>query len=94
MSITIYSPVCKVEAVERKGTNRVDTLADKRIGLVFNKHASAVAFWNALEREVKDKLHPSAIRKLDKTNTWAAAPGAEMQELIRNTDLALVGVGA
>lgn len=94
MSIVIYNPVCKVETVHARAANHLDSLSNKRIGLVFNQHSSVVAFWNALEREVEKKLQPKTMQRLYKTNTWAPAPSGEMADLIRQTDFALVGVGA
>ena len=94
MSIVIYNPVCKVETVHARAANQIGSLLQKRIGLVFNQHSSVVAFWNALEREVEKQLQPAALQRLYKTNTWAPAPAAEMENLIRQTDFALVGVGA
>lgn len=94
MSVVLYNPVCVVEPIQRLATNRIDSLQAKKVGLVFNQHSAAVSFWNSLEREIAEKWQPSTVHRLYKTNTWAPAPKVEMEDLIRNTDFALVGVGA
>lgn len=94
MTIQIFDPVGEVEAIDRREERSLDTVKGKRVGYVFNQHISAVTFWKALEREVEQKLAPSAVQRLYKENTWAPASKAKLDELIAGTDYALVGVGA
>jgi hypothetical protein len=94
MTIQMLDPVADVEAVVRKQERALESLANRRIGYVFNQHVTAVAFWKRLEQEVGRRYEPSAIRTLYKENTWAPAPQADMDELTREVDYVLVGVGA
>lgn len=94
MSILLFDPVCEVEAFERKTEHKLDGLKGRKVGYVFNQHVSALSFWKELEQEIEKNLHPSAVHRLYKTNTWAPAPRAEVEQLMRQTDYALVGVGA
>ena len=94
MTIRLLDPTGSVAKIERREELRIESLTGKRVGFVFNQHRSALDFWNALEREVEKKFSPSAAHRLYKENTWAPAPAAEMDQLIRKTDYALVGMGA
>lgn len=94
MGIVLFDPVCEVEAVQRNAERRLDSLKNRKIGYIFNQHISALDFWSALEREIEMKLMPSAVHRVYKTNTWAPAPRADVEQLIRQTDYALIGVGA
>jgi hypothetical protein len=94
MTIQLFDPVAEVEQVERRAERVLDSVKGKRVGYVFNQHVSSLLFWKHLEREVAARLGPSSEFKVYKPNTWAQAPKAEMEELLRRTDLALVGVGA
>ena len=94
MSIQLFDPVFDVELVEHRQECRLDGLRGRRIGYLFNQHVSALEFWKILEREIDREFAPSHTHRLYKTNTWAQAPKAEVDELARQTDYVLVGVGA
>jgi ABC-type microcin C transport system duplicated ATPase subunit YejF len=94
MTIQLFDPVAEVEQVERRAERALDSVKGKRVGYVFNQHVSSLHFWKHLETQVAARLQPSSELKVYKPNTWAQAPKAEMEELLRRTDLALVGVGA
>lgn len=94
MSIFLFDPVCETEAVKQQTELKLDGLKGKRVGYIFNQHYSALAFWETLEKEIEKELSPSAVRRVYKKNTFAPAPKAEIEQLIRHTDYALVGVGA
>jgi hypothetical protein len=94
MTIRLLDPTGSVAKIERREEHRIESLTGKRVAFVFNQHRSALDFWNALEREVEKKFKPSAAHRLYKENTWAPAPRAEMDQLMRKTDYALVGMGA
>ncbi len=94
VNLILFDPVCEIESVQSKNEFKLSDLRGKRIGYVFNQHVSALAFWKTLEEEIERKLKPSAVHRLYKTNTWASAPKPKMEELIRQTDYVLVGVGA
>jgi hypothetical protein len=94
MGIVLFDPVCEVETVQQQPEQRLDNLKNRRIGYIFNQHVSALEFWKVLETEIEKKLMPSAVHRLYKVNTWASAPKADVEQLIRQTDYALIGVGA
>lgn len=95
MSIQLYDPVGEVEVVvQQKPLRALETLKGKRVGYIFNQHVSGLVFWKALEREIEAKFSPSAVHRVYKANTWAPAPKAEVDRMIRETDYVLVGVGA
>ena len=94
MTIELFDPVGEVEVVAQQATRTLESLKGKRVGCIFNQHVSALAFWQALEREIGDTLQPASVLRVYKTNTWAPAPRADVQRLLAETDYALVGVGA
>jgi hypothetical protein len=94
MTIVVFDPVGEVERLERHEERAVGRLEHKRIGYIFNQHTSALVFWKAFEAEVESRLTPCSVLRVYKSNTWAQAPGAEIERLVKETDFALIGVGA
>jgi hypothetical protein len=94
MAIVMYEPVGEVERLDAREERPLDSLTGKRIGIIFNQHTSALAFWKAFEQEVESRFEPSAMHRVYKENTWAQAPKAKIEELVKETDFALIGVGA
>lgn len=94
MTIVVFDPVGEIETLQRKAETALNELKGKRIGYIFNQHTSALAFWKAFEAEVEATLCPSSVHRVYKSNTWAQAPGADIERLVAETDYALIGVGA
>lgn len=94
MTIKILDPVGVVETVQSGSAQVLASLAGKRLGCIFNQHVSSLDFWRAMEAEVDAKLKPASVHRVYKANTWASAPKADVERMIRETDYALVGVGA
>jgi len=94
MTIRLFDPVCDPEVVDRRVEKKLDGLTGKKVGYVFNQHKSAAVFWETLEREIANKYGWSDAHRVYKTNTWASASKSAIEELVRDSDYALVGVGA
>ena len=94
MTIQLFDPVCEPEVVERRAERKLESLKGKKVGYIFNQHKSAVTFWATLEKEIEKTYGWSDAHRVYKANTWASAPKAEIEELVENSDYALVGVGA
>lgn len=94
MSIQFFDPVGELEVVERRQETSLSSLAQKRVGFIFNMHTSAQAFWKAFEQEVEKTFAPAGVRRVHKANTWAPAPKADIARVLAETDYALIGVGA
>ncbi|MEE8442568.1 MAG: hypothetical protein V3S37_02360 [Dehalococcoidia bacterium] len=94
MSIVLFDPVGDIEVAERAQEKALDTLKGKAVGYIFNQHVSSLVFWKYLEQNLGSALEPSKVVGIHKPNTWAPAPGEEVERIIRETDFALVGVGA
>lgn len=94
MSIQLFDPVFEVEMVRQQKERGLGSLRGKKVGYIFNQHVSALDFWKAFEAEMEKELAPALAHRVYKSNTWASAPKAEVDELIKQTDYALVGVGA
>lgn len=94
MSIQLLDPTGKVEAGPLTPERRITGLKGRRVGYIFNQHVSAIAFWKGLEQALETQLRPLSMHRIYKANTWAPAPKAEVEQLIKETDFAVVGVGA
>ena len=94
MAIELFDPVGEVEVVKQQAARALTSLQGKRMGCIFNQHVSALAFWQALEKEIGEILQPANVLRVYKTNTWAPAPRVDADRLLAETDYALVGVGA
>jgi hypothetical protein len=94
MAIELFDPVGVVEVVQSKEQRVLENLTGKRAGCIFNQHVSSLAFWQGLETELEASVKPSSVHRVYKANTWAPAPKADVERLLRETDYALVGVGA
>lgn len=94
MTIKLLDPVGIVEPVQSGSTRVTGSLAGKRLGCIFNQHVSSIDFWQAMETEFGAQLKPANVHRVYKANTWASAPKADVERMIRETDYALVGVGA
>ncbi|MBI2862409.1 MAG: hypothetical protein HYX89_06295 [Chloroflexi bacterium] len=94
MGIELFDPVGEVKVARGETTRALDTLRGKVVGYVFNQHLTTVAFWSTLEQSVESKFKPSRTLRVYKPNLSAPAPKQEVERLIRETDYALVGVGA
>lgn len=94
MTIFLLDPTGDVAKAQPEQGNKLDTLEGKKVGYIFNQHATCLAFWKTLEQEVETRLHPSATHRIYKENTWAPAARKEVERLVADTDYILVGVGA
>jgi hypothetical protein len=94
MTIQLFEPVCDVETLPQQAVRKLGGLKGRKVGYIFNQHISAATFWKTLEDAVEKQFSPSAVHRLYKTNTWASAPKPEVDELLRQSDYTLIGVGA
>lgn len=94
MSMRLIDPTGVLVSMQREGREPLRELKGKRAGFIFNQHATARAFWGALEREVEKDHAPLAIDRVYKDNTWAPASQPEIDRLMEETDYVLVGLGA
>ncbi len=90
----LFDPAGDIALPERAEEIVLDTLKGKAVGYVFNQHISSNVFWKHLEENVESALEPSSTLKVYKPNTWAPAPKDKIEQVIQETDFALVGVGA
>jgi hypothetical protein len=94
MSIELFDPVFDVETVSQQAETQLGSLKGKKVGYIFNQHVSALTFWKAFEAQVEKEFKPAVAHRLYKSNTWASAPKHQVAELIKESDYAIVGVGA
>ena len=94
MGVLMMNPTGIVMKPHLQKVHGLDTLQGKKVGYIFNQHSTASAFWKTLEKAVETKFGPVAVCRVYKENTWAPAARTEVDKLVRETDYALVGVGA
>jgi hypothetical protein len=94
MTIQLVSPTSYVEKAQRDKERSLDTLKGKKVAYVFNQHGAALAFWKAFEVELENEFHPTSTQPVYKESTWKPAPDDEIRRIVRETDYAVVGVGA
>jgi hypothetical protein len=94
MTIKLLDPTGVVAKTATKAEALLETLRGRKVGFVFNQHATGLTFWEALEKGVQETFSPSSVERLYKDNTWAPAPKTLVDRLVAETDYALVGLGA
>ena len=93
--LKVLDPVAEIRLVQRDQPLRVlEALDNLRVALVWSGHAATVKFWPVLERALEQTFRPREILKVYKLSTWNAASPAEIEEIARESDYAIVGVGA
>ena len=94
MDILLFDPVGDIDLPERAVEKVLDTLKGKVVGYIFNQHISSIVFWKHLEESVESALEPSSTVKVYKPSHTMPAAQDEIERVVRETDFALVGVGA
>ncbi len=93
--LRVLDPVAETRPAESDLPLRVMESLDKlRVALVWSGHAATVKFWPVLERTVEELFRPREVRRVYKSSTWNVTGPAEIEELARGIDFAIVGVGA
>ncbi len=94
MSMRLFDPVGDIALPERAEEIVLDTLKGKAVGYVFNQHISSNVFWKHLQENVESSLEPSGTVKVYKPSHTTPAAQEEIDRVVRESDYALVGVGA
>lgn len=91
----VLDPVADINpATKGKPKKTLDSLAGKRVGLLWGRHAASVKFWPVLEQLIEEMYEPLEIYRLYKDSTWNPAPMDKLEELAAKIDYAVIGVGA
>lgn len=93
--LKVLDPVGETRAAPVAQSERVflDTLRNKRVGLIWGQHVSTVRFWPALEAAVERISSPSEVHRLYKSSTWNPASSAQIDAMAAKIDYAIIGVG-
>ena len=94
MDILLFDPVGDIDLPERADEKVLDTLKGKVVGYIFNQHNSSLVFWKHLEENVESALEPSKVLGVYKPSHTMPAAQDDIDRVVRETDYALVGVGA
>ena len=87
--IRLYDPTAEPRVVAATLAPRLESLAGKRIGILFNSKANADVLMLAVARTLQERYGAGEIVKRDKP--VAGPPSAEALEALSECDLALVG---
>ncbi len=93
--LRVLDPVAETRPAEcDRPLRALEALNGLRVALVWSGHAATVKFWPVLERAIEDRFQPREVRRFYKPSTWNAASPKEIEEIVREADCAIVGVGA
>jgi hypothetical protein len=87
--IRLYDPTAEPRVVAATLAPRLESLAGKRIGILFNSKANADVLMLAVARTLQERYGAGEIVKRDKP--VAGPPSAEALKALSECDLALVG---
>ena len=96
MSITMLDPTGRVEraAASEARSPRLDGLAGKRAGFIFNGHYHGVAQFGRVKELLEERYGLAEVVYKLKPNLGAPSPPEIIEEIARRTDFAIVGVCA
>jgi hypothetical protein len=87
--IRLYDPTAEPRVVAATLAPRLESLAGKRIGILFNSKANADVLMLAVAKTLQERYGAGEIVKRDKP--VAGPPSAEALTALSECDLALVG---
>ncbi len=95
MVLRVLDPMAEInKAPEGKPLRVMETLHNKRVGMLWGRHAASMKFWPVFEEKVAAQFKPSETVRLYKKSTWNPATMPEVEKLATEIDYALIGVGA
>jgi hypothetical protein len=94
MTFRVRDPLAAIATPpEGKRIRRLESLQGTRMGLLWSQHASSEKFWPVFERIAAMTFHPASVQRLYKDSTWNVATPEQVEQLSRQVDFVLVGVG-
>lgn len=90
--LVLYDPVGVVDVATRQRAPLVWGPGSK-LATLFNNHVSSHRVWRRLEALLEQEIG-APLTRLEKENTFAEAPRETVEKLVKEADLAIVGVGA
>ena len=92
--IELVSPRGRAPEAARTVGKRLDTLAGKRVGFIWNQYPATRGFWPHLEREIEAQAGAGGVERAYKSNTWMPLEAPRFSELATAVDCLVIGVGA
>lgn len=92
--IELISPRGRAPEAARTTRKRLDTLAGKRLGFIWNQYPATRGFWPHLEREIEAQAGAGRVERAYKSNTWMPLEPSRFSELATEVDCLVIGVGA
>jgi len=92
--IELISPLGRVPEAAHDTRQRLDTLAGKRVGFIWNQYPATRGFWPHLEREIEAQALAGRVERAYKSNTWMPLEAQRFSELATAVDCLVIGVGA
>jgi hypothetical protein len=92
--IELISPRGRAPEAARTSGRRLDTLAGRRLGFIWNQYPATRGFWPHLEREIEAQADAVRVERAYKSNTWMPLEAPRFLELATAVDCLVIGVGA
>lgn len=92
--IELVSPIGHPRVEAQAARRAMDTPIGKRVGFIWNQYSVTQNFWPRLERAIENLCAPPAVRRVYKSNTWMPLEKPKFDELAKDVDYLVVGVGA
>jgi hypothetical protein len=92
--IELISPRGRVPEAARTTRRRLDTVAGKRVGFIWNQYPATRGFWPHLEREIEAQAGAGRVVRAYKSNTWMPIEAPRFSDLLTEVDCLVIGVGA
>ena len=92
--IELVSPLGRVPEAAHNTCKRLDTIAGKRVGFIWNQYPATRGFWPHLEREIEAQARAGRVERAYKSNTWMPLEAPRFSELATAVDCLVIGVGA
>jgi hypothetical protein len=92
--IELISPRGRAPEAARTTGKRLDTVAGKRVGFIWNQYPATRGFWPHLEREIEAQAGAGRVARAYKSNTWMPLEAPRFSELATAVDCLVIGVGA
>ena len=92
--IELISPRGRMPEAAPTTRKRLDTVAGKRVGFIWNQYPATRGFWPHLEREIEAQAGAGRVERAYKSNTWMPLEAPRFSELAAAVDCLVIGVGA
>lgn len=92
-TVVVLDPTEGPEPVQARMAPRAGSLAGKRIGLLDNSKPHSKEVLDLVERMLHERLQPGQVLRFRKPNASRPAPDPLIEDIVRQCDAVINGVG-